>query len=100
MNWLGRVASGVGTLVLTGSPAGALTAAASNNFFAGMGMGVLDNMSGRMLSYGMGSCWNGCYGYGGFYGMGYPMMDYSMMSMYSNPFMFGGGWGSNWGWGF
>lgn len=104
MSFLSSVMKGVGAGVMTGSWAGGLSAMATDSFWAGMGVGVTDNMTGGALTYGMANAWNGNYGYGGFYGGGYPM-DYSGLNLYSN---YGNYYGNNWnswgsgynGWGF
>lgn len=85
MSWLGQIARGVGTALLTGSAAGAVTAFASNSMLAGLGVGTLDNITGRSLSYGMGNVWNGNYGYGGFYNPGCNMWNPTCAEMMVNP---------------
>jgi hypothetical protein len=86
MGLFSSIAKGVGVGLLTDSWAGGLTAMGTDSFWAGMGVGTLDNMTGKSLSYGMGNCWGGNYGWGGFYGGGYGM-DYSMLNSYNTPYM-------------
>src|SRR5687768_10380649 len=83
MSWLSQIAKGVGVGMLTGSPAGGLTAFFSDSFFAGAGVGMLDNVTRGALSYGSMNMWNGNFGYGGFYGGGHPM-DFMGASIYTN----------------
>ena len=95
MGLFSSIAKGVGVGLLTDSWAGGLTAMGTDSFWAGMGVGTLDNMTGKSLSYGMGNVWAGNYGWGGFgggyggYGGGYGggMVDFSMFNSYSTPYM-------------
>jgi hypothetical protein len=67
MSLLGRIGRGLGTALLTGSPAGTVAAFATNSLGVGVGTGIVDN-----LTYGgVTNAWSGNYGYGGFYGADY-----------------------------
>ena len=99
MSWLSGILKGVGTYALTGSAAGAATSFFSDSFLAGTGVGMLDNLTGRSLSYGAASVWNGNYGYGNFYGNSYNYNQYGLgyggFNMYQN---YGNMYGNAWGW--
>ena len=95
MSFLSSLMKGVGASVMTGSWAGGATAFATDSFWAGMGVGVADNVTGGALSYGMSNVWNGGYNYGDFYGNSRYNMDYYGLNMYSNANMY---FGNDWMW--
>lgn len=96
MSLFGQIGRGLLTGLMTGSAAGGLTAFSTNSLLAGFGVGMLDNMSGRSLSYGlsygMNNMWNNQYSYGGFYGNNYNAMNYNAFSLYNNYGNDGLGW--------
>ena len=92
MNMLSSILKGVGAGLATGSFAGGFTAATTNSFWAGMGVGVADNLSFGSISAAMTGQWNNNYSYGNFYSNNLDLgigsrgfgMDYYGADMYSN----------------
>jgi hypothetical protein len=96
MSFLSQIGKGLAAGLITGSGAGGLTAMFTDSFWAGMGVGVADNISSGWLSSGFNNAWNGNVGWGGFYGGG-PGNTHAYDLGFNAVTMYAGGY-NTWGW--